>query len=424
MSLKYKIPRGTFDILPTESFKWQFITKVFRENAKNFNFREIVTPIFESAGLYERSVGNTSDIVQKEMYKFTDKKGRVFALRPEGTAGIVRAYVENNLDMKDNSSKLYYIGPMFRYERPQKGRYRQHYQYGIENIGSSSPFVDAEVISFGYYFLKKLGLTNFKLEINSIGCSNCSQDYNIALVEYYKPFFDDLCQDCKIRIDKNPKRLLDCKVPECKEISQNAPSMLAYLDEDCKEHFKKVQEFLKKINIPFKINPKIVRGLDYYSRTAFEFINTNLGAQNTLIGGGRYDGLVEQIGGKNIPGIGFAGGFERLILSMEAEGVSFGSEQNPDYYLVCLGDKAKDYSLNLLIKIRNAGISIDSDFEKKSIKAQMKAADKSNAHYSLILGDDEISQNKIVLKNMKTGEQELVLIDRLIEKLNSLLPIP
>ena len=418
MSLKCKIPRGTFDILPSESYKWQYVTKVFRETSRNFNYREIVTPIFESAGLYERSVGNTSDIVQKEMYKFRDKKGRIFALRPEGTAGIVRAFVENNLDMKNNSSKLYYIGPMFRYERPQKGRYRQHYQYGIENIGSSEPFIDAEVISFGYYFLKKLGLENFKLEINSIGCPNCSQDYNNALVEYYKPYFDDLCQDCKIRIEKNPKRLLDCKVPKCKEISRNAPSMLSYLDDDCREHFDKVQEFLTKINIAFKINPKIVRGLDYYSRTAFEFIDTNLGAQNTLIGGGRYDGLVEQIGGKNIPGIGFAGGFERLILSMETEGVSFGSEQNPDYYLVCLGEKAKDFSLNLLTKIRNAGISVESDFEKKSIKAQMKAADKSNAKYSLILGEDEISQNKIVLKNMKTGDQESILMDNLIEKLH------
>ena len=263
MSLKYKIPRGTFDILPTESYKWKYITKIFRETANNYNFREIVTPIFETAGLYERSVGNTSDIVQKEMYKFTDKKGRIFALRPEGTAGIVRAFVENNLDKKDNSSKLYYLGPMFRYERPQKGRFRQHYQYGIENIGSAEPFIDAEVISFGYSFLKKLELTNFNLEINSIGCSHCSLDYNAALVDFYKPYLNDLCPDCRIRIDKNPKRLLDCKVSKCNEISRNAPSMLAYLDEDCRKHFERVQEFLIKIKIPFKINPKIVRGLDY-----------------------------------------------------------------------------------------------------------------------------------------------------------------
>lgn len=415
MAGKYKVPRGTYDILPSESYKWQFITQKFREIAHLFNYREIITPIFESSGLFERSVGDNSDIVQKEMYKFKDKKGRQFALRPEGTAPVVRSYIENSLQMQPNASKLYYIAPMFRYDRPQKGRYRQFYQYGVENIGSENPAYDAEVIAMGYIFLEKLGLQNFSLEINSIGCSNCSQDYDKALIEYFSQYEAELCKDCRNRLQKNPKRVLDCKVPSCQKIAQNAPSMLDYLDEDCQNHFEKVQKYLQEMNIPFTVNPKIVRGLDYYTQTAFEFLNNNLGAQNAVCGGGRYNGLFQQLGGQNTPAIGFAGGMERLILSMENEGLSFGEEPHPQAFVVALGDEAKEFSLSLVHKLRNEKIATDTSYEKNSLKAQMKAADKSNALYCLILGDDELKTDTVTIKNMKTGEQKQIPLATLVQ---------
>jgi len=420
MSGKYNIPRGTFDILPEESYKWQYVTRIFREVAEIYNYREIVTPVFESSLLFERSVGDGTDIVEKEMYKFQDKKGREFALRPEGTAPIVRAYIGNNLQNRDNSSKVYYMGPMFRYDRPQKGRYRQFYQYGIENFGSEDPFTDAEVIALGYNFLKKLGLKNFDLEINSVGCSECSKDYDNALIEYFNRSVNNLCEDCRKRLKKNPKRILDCKVPSCKIIAADAPSMLDYLDESCRKDFDLVQNYLTKMNIPYEVNPRIVRGLDYYTITAFEYINNNLGAQNALAGGGRYDGLAEQLGGNPVPGIGFAGGFERLILSMENEGLDFGGENNADAYLVVLGEKAQEFSVALLEELRYSGISTEYDINKRSMKAQMKAANKCKARLCLILGDNELAQNQITVKNMISGEQEKVDLASLIETIRKL----
>ncbi len=412
---RYQVPRGTFDILPDICYKWQFVTNVFREVAREFNYKEIVTPIFEKSDIFERSVGETSDIVEKEMYKFEDKKGRIFALRPEGTAPVVRSFIENGLNLKPNSSKLYYLGPMFRYDRPQKGRYRQFYQYGIENIGSNNPYIDAEVIAFAYMFLSKLGLKNFELQINSIGCKNCTQDYDNALKEYFAPFKDDLCSDCNKRLEKKPKRVLDCKVKTCKIIASDTPSMLDYLDEDCTVNFNKVKEYLNALGIPFVVNPKIVRGLDYYSQTAFEFIDTNLGAQNTLIGGGRYNTLAEQLGGKNMPGIGFAGGFERLLLSMEEEGLSFGSQQVPKVYLVTLGDEARIVGISLIKKLRENAISTEFDPDKTSMNAQMKMANRTGAEFALILGEDELKKNKIVLKNLENGEQESINISEIIK---------
>ncbi len=423
MANKYKAPRGTYDILPAESYKWQYVESIFCETAKIFNYQKIVTPIFEQTEVFERSVGDSSDIVQKEMYRFVDRKGRNFALRPEGTAPVVRSYVENNLNLSGGNTKLYYLGPMFRYDRPQKGRYRQFYQYGIENIGSDNPFIDAEVIAFGYAFLTKLGLKNFELEINSIGCSNCSRDYDDALVKYFLPNLDKLCTDCKERIDKNPKRLLDCKVPSCREIAKNAPSMLEYLDEECRTHFEEVKSYLKQMNIPFKVNPKIVRGLDYYNKTAFEFLDNNLGAQNALIGGGRYNGLVEQFGGKDTPGIGFAGGFERLMLSMENEGLSFGEFPRPDVFLVMIGESAKSTAAALLNELRSNQIKAEYNSDKDSLKAQMKAADKENARYTLLLGEDEIAANSIVIKEMKSGEQQIIGRENLIDFLQNRLKI-
>jgi len=414
MASKYSVPRGTYDILPDKSYKWEFIRDTFKEVSKSFSFKEIVTPIFERTEVFERSVGDSSDIVQKEMYRFQDKKGRTFALRPEGTAPVVRSFVENSLGMSGGNSKLYYMGPMFRYDRPQKGRYRQFYQYGIENIGSDNPFIDAEVIAFGYAFLTKLGLKNFELEINSIGCSTCSTDYDKALVEYFKPKLDKMCSDCNNRINKNPKRLLDCKVPSCKEIAKDAPVMLEYLDEDCKTHFARVQEYLNEMGIKYSVNPRIVRGLDYYNKTAFEFLDNNLGAQNALIGGGRYNGLVEQFGGKDTPGIGFAGGFERLILSLETAGISFGDGVKPDVCFVCLGEVAKQKAAKIIYDLREGGIAVDYNPDKDSMKAQMKAADKSKAKIVLILGDDEINKNIVILKEMESGEQQEIISKELV----------
>ena len=417
MATKYSVPRGTFDILPDISYRWQFVTNVFREVAREFNYKEIVTPIFEKSDIFERSVGESSDIVEKEMYKFEDKKGRIFALRPEGTAPVVRSFIENGLNLKPNSSKLYYLGPMFRYDRPQKGRYRQFYQYGIENIGSTNPYIDAEVIAFAYKFLNKLGLKNFKLQINSIGCKNCTKDYDDALIKYFTPNVDALCSDCRKRLKKNPKRVLDCKVKRCKEIASDAPSMLDYLDDECADNFEKVKEYLTSMEIPFEVNSKIVRGLDYYSQTAFEFINSNLGAQNTLIGGGRYDTLAEQLGGKNMPGIGFAGGFERLLLSMEEEGLSFGLQQVPKVYLVALGEKARSAGIRLIMKLRDNGISAEFDPDKVSMNAQMKMTNKTGAKFALILGEDELEKNTIILKDLTKSEQKIINISDLISSI-------
>ncbi len=414
MATKYSVPRGTFDILPDISYRWQFVTSVFREVAHEFNYKEIVTPIFEKSDIFERSVGESSDIVEKEMYKFEDKKGRVFALRPEGTAPVVRSFIENGLNIKPNSSKLYYLGPMFRYDRPQKGRYRQFYQYGIENIGTTNPFADAEVIAFAYKFLNKLGLKNFKLQINSIGCKNCTKDYDNALIKYFTPNLDTLCSDCRKRLGKNPKRVLDCKVKTCKVIASDAPSMIDYLDEECRINFDKVKEYLNMMEIPFEVNPKIVRGLDYYSQTAFEFVNSNLGAQNTLIGGGRYDTLAEQLGGKNMPGVGFAGGFERLLLSMEEENLFMGSQQVPKIYLVALGEQAKTAGIKLIMELRNSGISAEFDPDKTSMSAQMKMANKTGAKFALILGEDELKKSNIILKDLANGEQKTINISDIL----------
>ncbi len=405
---KYKIPRGTYDILPSESYKWQYVQNTFRKVARLYNFKEIVTPIFESSDLFERSVGDSSDIVEKEMYKFNDKKGRTFALRPEGTASVVRSVVENNLDLDANSTKLYYMGPMFRYDRPQKGRYRQFYQYGVEYFGSDNALIDAQTIALADTFLRQLGLKNYKLEINSIGNATCAKDYDSALINFFEPHFNELCSDCQRRLEKNPKRVLDCKNKTCKSIAKEAPSMLDYLDEECSTHFENLQKYLTQMKIDFVVNPTIVRGLDYYTKTAFEFIDSNLGAQSTLIGGGRYDGLVKQIGGRDVAGIGFAGGFERLLLSLEAEDIKIPNNDKPDVYLVTLGEKAETISAELLMKLRADNISTEFHPDKKTMKAQMKAANRSDARFVILLGDNEIEQNKFNLKNMETGEQELV----------------
>jgi histidyl-tRNA synthetase len=419
MKAKYTLPRGTYDILPNESWKWHIIRTAFQKTASLFSYQEIVTPIFEQAALFERSVGDTSDIIQKEMYKFEDKKGRQFALRPEGTAPVVRSIVEHNLLQQEQMLKLCYSGAMFRYDRPQKGRYRQFYQYGIEFLGNNHPYYDAEVIAFADFFLRELGLKNFQLEINSIGCSACSQDFDKALIAYFLPHEQELCQDCTLRLEKNPKRILDCKIPSCKKIAQEAPSMLDYLDSECALHFAKVQEYLEHMEIPYKVNPKIVRGLDYYTQTAFEFTDSNLGAQSTLIGGGRYNKLVSELGGKDVSGIGFAGGFERLLLSMETENLLNEEPYELDIFVVIAGDELEISGIQFIHFLRKNSFSTEFAFEKKSVRAQMKAADKSNAKFVILLGEEELKEDKIVVRKLQSGVQTTLAKDDLISFLRN-----
>ena len=418
MSAKYAKPRGTHDILPEDSYRWRYAEERFLDVAGRFGFRQIVTPIFESADLFERSVGDTSDIVEKEMYVFTDRKGRRFALRPEGTAPVVRAYVENNLHLTQGATRLCYMGPMFRYDRPQKGRYRQFFQYGVEVIGSDHPAIDAEVIAAAAMFLEELGLTGWKLEINCIGSPATGDDYAKALVEYYTPLADQLCPDCRDRLHRNPRRLIDCKVKACRALAASAPVVLDYLPEADRENFEQVQRHLRDMGVPFTVNPRIVRGLDYYTGVAFEILDERLGAQSAVLAGGRYNGLVGQLGGKDVPGIGWAGGFERLLLSLEEEGIAAGEPLRPTGYIVALGEQAAAVAPSLAHRLRKAGIAVEYDPDKTSMKAQMKAADKVGAGMALILGDDEIARGVIALRNLATGDQTELDETALIARLN------
>lgn len=413
--MKYRIPRGTFDIFPKDSARWHHVIDTFRRVAERFGYEEITTPIFEMAALFERSSGESSDVVQKEMYRFEDQKGRAFALRPEGTAGVVRAYVENHLDRLGGRSKFYYIGPMFRYDRPQAGRYRQFYQYGVEFLGSNHPYYDAEVIALEMMFLAELGLKNVSLEINSLGCAQCSLDYDEALRAYYQPHLAELCPDCQTRFELNPRRLLDCKVPFCRGLKKQAPSQLDYLDQDCKEHFTEVQNYLDQMGIKYLVNPSIVRGLDYYTNTAFELIVEALGAQDSIAGGGRYNGLISQFGGKDTAAVGFAGGFERLLLALEKEGIEGYEPTNPTIFVIGIGDTTRLMAIEYITKLRQDGIYVDYNPDKNSFKAQMKAADASNAGYALIIGEDELASGKPTLKDLESSEQHSVDYQELLD---------
>lgn len=410
--MNYQIPRGTYDILPAQSYKWQKISAAFRELAAAYGYQEISTPIFEQAALFERSSGESSDVVKKEMYRFTDQKGREFALRPEGTAPVVRSYVENHLEIGAAHTKLYYIGPMFRYDRPQAGRYRQFYQYGIEFIGSNHPYFDAEVIAILWNYLAGLGLRKLRLELNSVGCPACAQDYDQALRSYFQPHFEELCPDCRLRLEQKPRRILDCKVPSCKQLAGAAPSQLEYLDSACREHFAAVQKQLELMRIPFLINPRIVRGLDYYTNTAFEIVYEGLGAQNSLAGGGRYNGLIEQVGGKSIPAIGFAGGFERLLLALDEEKVDLGQAPVPDLYIITMGEAAQQLILPYINELRGSGVYVEYDPDKTSFKAQLKAADNGKARFALIIGEDEVASGQVILKNLMSGEQNTLTLEQ------------
>lgn len=422
--MSIKIPRGTQDILPGEVEKWQMIEEKAREICKKFQYKEIRTPIFEHTDLFLRSVGDTTDIVQKEMYTFQDRGDRSLTLRPEGTAAVVRSFVENKMYGDANQPiKLYYMGPMFRYERPQAGRFRQFVQFGVEAIGSADPAIDAEVIALAMSLYKELGLKKLKLIINSLGDKESRTAHREALVNHFKPRMDEFCSDCRNRLEKNPMRILDCKQDREHELMKTAPSIIDFLNDDSKIYFEKVQKYLKNLGIAFEVDPNLVRGLDYYNHTAFEIMSEaeGFGAITTLCGGGRYNGLTEEIGGPEAPGIGFALSIERFIAALEAEKIVLPLKEGIDCYFVSLGEEAKDYTVGLLHKLRIAGFSAERDYLDRKIKAQFKAADRVNAKYVAILGEDELKANKINLKSMETGEQTEVALDSFLETFTALL---
>ena len=402
------IPKGTKDVLPQESYKWHYVEDLARKTAKDFCASEIRTPTFEHTELFLRGVGGTTDIVNKEMYTFEDKGGRSITLKPEGTAGVARAFIENSLYAGAQPTKMYYITPVFRYERPQAGRLREHHQFGVEYYGSDSPYADVEVMMIAKTFFDRLGIKKLQLNINSIGCRKCRKDYNEALKEYLRFKLDKMCPTCRERFEKNPLRILDCKEEGCKAITAGAPVILDYLCDDCRAHHESVCAQLTKLGIDFKVNPHIVRGLDYYTRTVFEFISSDIGAQGTVSGGGRYNDLIEDVGGKPCPAVGFGMGLERLILTMEALGLPFGEANVPDVYIAPLCDEAKDEAMLIANTLRSAGISADTDLLGRSFKAQLKYVNKTGARFMIVVGTDEIASGKYQVKNLLSGASEQV----------------
>ncbi|WP_079516457.1 histidine--tRNA ligase [Rossellomorea marisflavi] len=420
--MSIQIPRGTQDILPGEVEKWQYIEKVATDLCRAYQYNEIRTPIFESSELFTRGVGDTTDIVQKEMYMFEDRGGRSLALRPEGTASVVRSFVGNKLFGNANQpTKLFYSGPMFRYERPQAGRYRQFVQFGVEALGSEDPAIDAEVLSLAMGIYKKLGLRKLKLVVNSLGDGDSRQAHREALINHFKPRIGEFCSDCQNRLEKNPLRILDCKKDRDHELMATAPSILDYLNEESKAYFEKVQSYLTSMDVEFVVDPTLVRGLDYYNHTAFEIMSEaeGFGAITTLCGGGRYNGLVQEIGGPETPGIGFAFSIERLIAALEAEKVELPIQQGVDCYIVAMGEEAKAYGVKLLHQLREAGISSEKDYLDRKVKAQFKSADRHQAKYVAVIGENELQENKVNVKDMATGEQEEVAIDSFVDHIKS-----
>ncbi|KEZ51134.1 histidine--tRNA ligase [Metabacillus indicus] len=407
--MAFQIPRGTQDILPGEVERWQYIENTAREICKLYQYKEIRTPVFEHTELFQRGVGESTDIVQKEMYTFQDRKGRNITLRPEGTASTVRAFVEKKLYAQPaQPTKLYYIGPMFRYERPQTGRFRQFVQFGVEALGSSNPAMDAEVISLAMELYRSVGLKKLKLIINSLGDADSRKAHKEALIAHFEPRIGEFCSDCQKRLRQNPLRILDCKTDRDHELMKTAPSIMDYLNDESRAYFEKVQAYLTDLGIDFTVDPNLVRGLDYYNHTAFEIMSDaeGFGAITTLCGGGRYNGLVQEIGGPETPGIGFALSIERLLAALDAEGVELPVDQSIDCYVVTLGDKPKDRSVSLVYELRKAGLTAEKDYDDKKMKAQFKAADRFNARYVAVLGEDELEKNMISVKNMESGEQK------------------
>lgn len=406
-------PKGTQDWYGENMHKRNVIEDMARDLCRTYNIKQVITPIFEHTVLFQRGVGETTDVVQKEMYTFTDKGDRSITLKPEGTAGAIRAYLENNMYADSQPTKLFYFTQAFRYEQPQSGRLRQHHQFGVEFIGSKSPLAEVELITLITTFIKSLGLKDAKLHINSIGCKNCRKTYNDALLSYLKKHEDQLCSTCRERMQKNPLRVIDCKVPSCKEIVKDAPRTIEYLDEECKEHFEELQRLLTELNTPYEIDTGIVRGLDYYTKTVFEFVNSE---GFTLCGGGRYDGLVHEIDEKqDIPSVGFGMGIERILYFLEKEGVELEKEPGIDVYIGILGTEVRGKAFEFVTGLRNEGIITETDYMDRSVKAQMKYANKIGAKYVALLGEDEMKNQKVTLKNMENGEQSEVDFDKFVE---------
>lgn len=411
-----QLPKGTQDILPGEIYKWHFIEEKLREISQAFNFKEIRTPMFEDTDLFVRAVGGSTDIVNKEMYSFEDKGGRNITLKPEGTAPVVRSYIQNKMQHDvEQPVKVYYIAPMFRYERQQKGRYRQFVQYGVETIGVENPLADVEVISLAMHFYQSLGLKDIKLYINSIGDLDTRKEYNAALVNHFSPRIDEFCGDCQTRIDTNPMRILDCKKDRDHELIKSAPNIFEYLNDDSKKYFEDVKSGLEALGISYEVDYNLVRGLDYYTHTAFEIMSDaeGFGAITTLCGGGRYNGLLEMLEGPEETGIGFGLSIERVLLALEAEGIEIPTPGGLDLYICTLDDGARKKASELLYKLRVNNLHVDTDYKERKLKAQMKDADRRGAKYTIVLGENEVESNQAELKNQATRESITVPLDEL-----------
>ncbi len=403
--MNYAAPKGTRDILPPESATWQAIEAIFSEIAGLFGYGEIRIPTFESTEVFQRGVGDGTDIVQKEMYTFNDKGGRSITLRPEGTAGVVRSFVQRGMSSLPYPIKLYYMANMFRYENVQEGRYREFHQLGLESFGAEGPEIDAEIIALLQLFFDRLGLKETHLNINSIGCPTCRAEYHQALQDYYRPHLAGLCEDCQKRFDKNPLRLLDCKNEHCHEVAQRAPILLDYLDDDCRAHFVNLQEELNALGLKYQVEPRLVRGLDYYTRTVFEYVSDHVGTQGTICGGGHYDMLVQAFGGPKVPACGFAMGEERLLLEMAAQGIELTRPEKPSLFIASMGEEAGKIARRLAFQLRALGAVVETELCGRGLKGQMKYAGKSGLRYSMVLGDNELSSQEAELKNMFTAEK-------------------
>jgi len=413
----YKAPQGTFDILPSEQHYWRFVEAQAAALCRSYGYQRLDTPIFEEAGLFERGVGPASDIVEKEMYSFPDRSGDMMTLRPEGTAPVCRAYLEHGMAHLPQPVRLYYLGPAFRYERPQAGRFRQHHQFGFEALGEADPALDAEVISMAWDFFQRLGLTELNLELNSIGCAQCRPGYLAELRAYYQGHLPQLCLDCRHRLERNPLRLLDCKQPGCQAVADSAPHSVDHLCPECREHFTRLHSYLEALGFPFHLNHRLVRGLDYYTRTVFEVQPLVEGAQSTLGGGGRYDGLIEALGGRPTPGVGFAAGIERIILNLKRAGVAVAAPPPPQVFLAHIGEAAKRQALALAGRLRRQGITVVAVWSDRSLRAQLRQANSLGARYALILGEEEVAGGTVVLRDMATGQQHSVPQERVADLL-------
>ena len=410
-------PKGTRDMLPDQAYKWHHIEKAYAELCRRYGFEEIRTPVFEHTELFQRGVGDTTDIVQKEMYTFRDYGNRSITLRPEGTSPVVRSYAEHKLYAGVQPNKIYYNIPCFRYEKPQSGRLREFHQFGVETFGTMDMMADAEIISHGYDFLTEMGITDIELRINSVGCPNCREKHRQALREFLKARYDELCDTCKDRYERNPMRILDCKSPICQELVKGAPMMLDYLCDECSDAFEQLKANLDAMDIEYVVDPGIVRGLDYYTKTAFEFVTNKIGAQGTVCGGGRYDGLVEEIGGPSTPGVGYGMGKERLLMVMEACGVEIPQPEKTEVFIAVMGDEAKEAGLKLMSELRRNGVAVQMDVMGRNIKNQFKYANRIGVRKTVVIGADELAANSFAIKDMATSEQVNVPMEDIVAEL-------